>query len=180
MSDPGCSDGMHKSSFSSSRPADSFPVWQQLSVFFVGSCDSSCYDSFVVFANAFASLATLNMVVAVVVVVVSIVVVVVGEVVTVFLLLFSAALTPAPVVVALSQGFELEGPAGLERLLPATIVVVAKENVVVPFRVLVALTCRELSCIGCRLVEVESFFRAAPGFVAKLLAAFGDGGVSSG
>ena len=143
MSDPGCSDGMHKSSFSSSRPADSFPVWQQLSVFFVGSCDSSCYDSFVVFANAFASLATLNMVVAVVVVVVVsiVVVVVVGEVVTVFLLLFIAALTPAPVVVALSQGFELEGPAGLERLLPATIVVVAKENVVVPFRVLVALSC---------------------------------------
>ena len=118
-----------------------------------------------VFSDALASLETLNLVVAVVVVV--------SKVVSVFILMDIAS----PSVVIFPQGFELEGPAGLVRRSLAIVVIVVQQHVVVPLKVF---SCyRDLPGIGCRLVEIEGLFGAAPGLVAKLLSAFGNGCVSS-
>ena len=130
-----------------------------------------------VFSNTLASLATLDLVVAVFVVVVVIfpivVVVIVSKVVSVFILIVVAS----PSVVVFPKGFELEGPAGLVRWSLAIVVIVVQQHVVVPLKVF---SCyRDLPSIGCRLVEIEGLFGAAPSFVAKLLSAFGNGCVSS-
>ena len=129
-----------------------------------------------VFSNTLASLATLDLVVAVFVVVVIfpiVVVVIASKVVSVFILIVVAS----PSVVVFPRGFELEGPASLvHRPLPIVVIVVQK-YVVVPLKVF---SCyRDLPSIGCRLVEIEGLFGAAPSFVAKLLSAFGNGCVSS-
>ena len=133
-----------------------------------------------VFSDALASLETLNLVVAVVVAVVVVVVVVVfvvvvSKVVSVFILIIIAS----PSVVVFPQGFELEGPASLVRQpLPiVVVVVVVQKYVVVPLKV--SSCCRDLPGIGCHLIEVEGLFWATPGLIAKLLSAFGNGGVRS-
>ena len=130
-----------------------------------------------VFSNTLASLATLDLVVAVFVVVVVIfpivVVVIVSKVVSVFILIVVAS----PSVVVFPRGFELEGPAGLVSQSLAIVVIVVQQHVVVPLKVF---SCyRDLPGIGCRLVEIEGLFGAAPGFIAKLLSAFSNGCVSS-
>ena len=127
-----------------------------------------------VFSDALASLETLNLVVAVVVAVVVVVVVVfvvvVSKVVSVFILIIIAS----PSVVVFPQGFELEGPASLVRR-PLPIVV--QKYVVVPLKV--SSCFRDLPGIGCHLIEVEGLFWTTPGLIAKLLSAFGNGGVRS-
>ncbi len=109
-------------------------------------------------------------------------------VVPVAVLLFFIVVASKPII-ALLQRLELQRPAGFVDLLVAVTVVVVKQEeivvvvivVVVPLQAdLSGLSGGKLSSIGGGLVEVEGLFGAAPSVVAKLLAAFGDGGVSSG
>ena len=110
-------------------------------------------------------------------------------VVPVAVLLFFIVVASKPII-ALLQRLELQRSAGFVDLLVAVTVVVVKQEdivvvvvivVVVPLQAdLSGLSGGKLSGIGGGLVEVEGLFGAAPSVVAKLLAAFGDGGVSSG
>ena len=118
-----------------------------------------------VFSDALASLKALNLVVAVVVGV--------SKVVSVFILMVIAS----PSVVIFPQGFKLEGPASLVHLPLPIVVIVVQKYVVVPLKV--SSCFRDLPGIGCHLIEVEGLFWATPGLIAKLLSAFGNGGVCS-
>ena len=109
-------------------------------------------------------------------------------VVPVAVLLFFIVVASKPII-ALLQRLELQRSAGFVDLLVAvTVVVVKQEDIVVVVVVVVVplqadlsgLSGGKLSGIGGGLVEVEGLFGAAPSVVAKLLAAFGDSGVSSG
>ncbi len=107
-------------------------------------------------------------------------------VVPVAVLLFFIVVASKPII-ALLQRLELQRSAGFVDLLVAVTVVVVKQEyivvvvIVVPFQAdLSGLSGGKLSGIGSGLVEVEGLFGAAPSVVTELLAAFSDGGVSSG